>query len=408
MALLCLVAAFAAGAWWWREHRLEQPLRDAQAALGRHDLSSAATHLTDYLQMRPDDDAALLLAGRTARRLGRYAEAEQHLERCQEVGGVTDATRLEWDLLRVQRGDLGDIHTRLRMTIPPEHPDAPLVLEALARGYLIADRLRDVVEACDLWSVRQPEHPWPRLWRGGVFERLGNFHQALTDYQSALERAPDDLDVHLSLGGLYARARRPDEALEHFEQVLKRSPDHQEALLGIAAARLEQGRPDDAAAVLGPLLHGAAPPRACFLRGKAALAHDNPAIALHWLERAAQLTPADAEVLHQLALALRAGGKDAEADRLVPRVEALRKDSARLDELVRIIARSPDDAGPRHEAGVLALRLGRTDDGMRYLEGALQARGDHRPVHAALAEHYRRQGDPRAAVHAKLADAAAP
>jgi hypothetical protein len=108
--------------------------------------------------------------------------------------------------------------------------------------------------------------------------------------------------------------------------------------------------------------------------------------------------------LHQLTLALRAHGEDAEADRLVPRVEALRKDSARLDELVRIIARNPDAAGPRHEAGVLALRLGRADDGVRYLEGALRTRGDHRPSHAALAEHFRRGGDSRAEIHQKLAE----
>jgi hypothetical protein len=49
------------------------------------------------------------------------------------------------------------------------------------------------------------------------------------------------------------------------------------------------------------------------------------------------------------------------------------------------------------------LRIGRTDEGLRWLHGALRATGDHRPTHAALAEHYRRNGDPRAEEHARRA-----
>src|SRR5262249_10606462 len=204
--------------------------RQAEAALGRHDLASAAAHLDRYLQRRPRDTAAWFLAARTARRLGCYPEAEQYLNRCQQLGGVTDATRLEWDLLRVQQGDLGDVHTRLRMTITPDHPDAPLVLEALARGYLKCDRLLDVLEACDLWVSRQPDHPWPWLWRGGIFERLGNYHRALADYRRALENAPEDREVRLALGALLARGRQPGAAAEQFEYLLERSPDDEEAL----------------------------------------------------------------------------------------------------------------------------------------------------------------------------------
>jgi thioredoxin-like negative regulator of GroEL len=104
-----------------------------------------------------------------------------------------------------------------------------------------------------------------------------------------------------------------------------------------------------------------------------------------------------------LTLALRAQGKQAEADRLTPRLEALRKDLARLNELVRAVAHNPDDARPRHEAGVVALRMGRADEGVRWLQGALRTRGDHRPTHAALAEHFGRLGDPRAELHRRLA-----
>jgi tetratricopeptide (TPR) repeat protein len=140
-----------------------------------------------------------------------------------------------------------------------------------------------------------------------------------------------------------------------------------------------------------------------FLRGKAALQQHDAAAAQHWLERAVGEAPHDAEALHQLILALRAQRKHAEADRLAPRLEAVRKDLNRLHDLVRAIARNPEDVRPRHEAGVIALRLGRSDEGVRWLEGALRARGDHRPTHAALAEYFRLRRDPRAEYHQQLA-----
>jgi tetratricopeptide (TPR) repeat protein len=291
------------------------------------------------------------------------------------------------------------------MTVTPDHPDAPLVLEALARGYLRCDRLRDVLEACNLWISRQPDHPWPWLWRGGVFERLGNYHQAVADYRRALENAPEDRDVRLALGALFVRGRQPGAAVEHFEYLLDRSPEDDEALLGLASCRLEQGRPEDAVPLLERVLaNDPASARGLFLRGKAALELQDAAGAQRWLAQADRQAPDDPEALHQLTGALRTQGKHAEADRLVPRLEALRQDLARLNELIRAVARNPDDAQPRHDAGVVALRLGRTDEGVRWLESALRARGDHRPTHAALAEHFRRLGDSRAEVHRRLAE----
>ncbi len=401
---LLLVGLILGGAGLWHSLRTRREWRQIEDALQRRELEAAAALLERRLERRPADAAAWLLAARTARRLGRYGEAERYLNRCQQVGGVTDATRLEWDLFRVQQGDLADIHTRLRKTVHPDDPDAPLVLEALARGYLACGRLRDVLEACDLWLSLQPDHARPWLWRGGVFEQLENFHQALADYGNALEVAPDDREVRLALAGLLVRARRPGPAVEHYQHVLARWPDDEEALLGLAGCRIEQGRSGDALPHLERVLKAdPAPARALVLRGKAALELRDPAQAEGWLTRAVRQAPDDAEALHLLLLSLRGQGKYTEADGLAPRLEALRADIARLSELTRFIAADPDDAHQRHEAGVVALRLGRYDEGVRWLLSALRARGDHRPTHAALAEHFRRQGDPRAEEYRRLA-----
>ncbi len=216
--------------------------------------------------------------------------------------------------------------------------------------------------------------------------------------------------MHLALAALLIRGRRPVPAAEQYTFILGRWPDHPDALVGLARCRIEEG--DAAAAV--PLLDRvlAMTPNAALalrLRGKAALEENDAAGAEGWLVSAVQQAPDDPEALYQLIQALRAQGKHAAADRHAPRLEQLRADGARFDTLIRAIARRPDDASLRHEAGLLALRLGRSDEGVRLLQSALRAGGagsaaaDHRPTHAALADHFARIGDPRAETHRRLA-----
>jgi tetratricopeptide (TPR) repeat protein len=395
LLLPLLIGLVPAAGWAWHWYQARQAWLGAQGALQRRDLAAAASSLERYLQQRPGDAAGWFLAARTVRRLEHYPEAERALERCQQLGGVTDATRLEWDLLRVQQGDLGEVDVRLRMTIGPNHPDAPLVLEALARGYLRGERLADALQACGFWLEREPEHPWPWLWRGGILERLGHGDKALEAYQRALELAPDDREVRLALGRLLLRERQPGGAAEQYLSLLDRSPDDAEALLGLARCRIEQGRAGEAVRFLDRVPAASPPPPAAlFLRGKAAFDLDDRAGAEGWLRQAVRSAPDDAEALYLLVQCLRTEGRESEAGPLAERLEDLRKDLRRLDELTRVVSHQPDDVHTRHEAGVLALKVGRPDEGLRWLQGALRVKGDHRAVHAALADYYLQHGDP--------------
>jgi len=375
----------------------------AEAALRRHDLDSAANHLDDYLATRPADASGWFLAARTARRRERFPEASRDLERCQEIGGVTEATRLEWDLIRVQQGEMAGIDVRLRSTIQADHPDALLVLEALARGYMRIERLFDALEACNLWIARQPEHPWPFLWRGAIYERLSHFERALADFQRAVQNAPEDREARLALAGSLLRQRQPNAAAEHFEILVARDADDELALTGLAGCRVEQGRSAEAIPLLERALQlNARSTQALFLRGKVALEQDQPAKAVPWLREAIRLSPYDAEALHQLAQALRPLGQTDEAARLSRRADELRLGFTRFDELVRQVARKSDDGKLRHEVGVLALQLGRTEEGVRWLKSVLTLKGEHSATHAALAEYYEKAGERELAQHHRL------
>ena len=86
------------------------------------------------------DADALLLAARAARRARAYDEAQRALEKYQQVRGLDDAGSLEELLLSAER-DVEQVVDACRQYVERGHPDTPLILEALTRGYLRQYRL---------------------------------------------------------------------------------------------------------------------------------------------------------------------------------------------------------------------------------------------------------------------------
>ena len=389
LVLLGLVGAAAAGLLAWDRARARSAWDEANAALKRHDLVAAARHLDRYVGLRPHDPAGWFLAARTARRRGQFDEARRLLDRCQEAGGSAEAIALERDLAEIQQGHLGEIDARLRATIEPTHPDAAFILEALARGYLTVGRLADAREACELWRTVDSGHPYPWLWLGWIHERYAQLDSALEFYRHALELAPDDRDAHVGVGRMLVRKRQPIEAAREYEWVLQRTPDDTEARLGLAECRIEQGQAEASLPLVDAVLTAdPALPAALYLRGKAAFVLGKPGEAEKWLRKMVAAAPGEPEALHLLIQTLRAQHKDREADQLGTRLEELRRDVLRLSELIRKIGPNLEDAATCHEAGITALRLGRTQEGLNLLNEALRRKGDHRATHAALAEYY--------------------
>jgi len=404
LALGLLIAA-SAGLLAWDRHRARREWRAAADALARHDLVAALAHLERYVQLRPQEPDGWFLAARTARRAGQFDDAERDLIECERAGGDEARISLERNLAAVQRGELGEIDTHLRSTIDPDHPDVRFVLEALARGYMAVDRLADAREACELWQRVEPTHPWPWLWLGWVCERMTQLEQATDLYRQALALAPENRDAHVSLGRVLVRRRQPDEAVPHFEWALAHGGEDAAAELGLAECRLEQGRAAGAVPLVdGVLRREPNSPEALFLRGKVAIVLGNAGGAEKWLRACLASQPGHAEALHLLITSLRTQRKDGEADELAPKLEQLRTDLQRFSDLLRMIGPKLVEAAPCHEAGVIALRLGRAKEGINLLNEALRRRGSHQPTHAALAAHYRENGPAHLAeLHERLA-----
>jgi Tfp pilus assembly protein PilF len=393
LAFLGLGAIAAVGYWQWERYLIRRTWADAERALAARDLATAATHLDRYTSLRPDDPAGWFQAARTARRRGMFPDAKRYLAEYEKLGGAPDSIRLERDLLLVQQGVIGEIDVRLRATINPDHPDVRFVLEALARGYLATERWADARQACELWRALEPDAPWPWLWGGWVAERMVQVEQAGELYRRALELFPEDRDTRVAFARIQVRQRKAAAAIPHYEWVLARLPDDAEALLGLAQCRLEEGRVAEAESLIERVLNRDPTSNlAVSLRGRAAMQRNDPASAEPALRQAVRAEPGDAEALHLLVLCLRAQRKDGEADELGRQLDSLRKDLRRLTELMRMIGPALTDAAPCHEAGVIALRIGRTQQGLNLLHDALRRKGDHRATHTVLAAHYRQTG----------------
>src|SRR5262249_1722982 len=113
-----------------------------------------------------------------------------------------------------------------------------------------------------------------------------------------------------------------------------------------------------------------------------------------WLRRAVARDPDDLDA-HRLLLAyLEAQGKEADVRDVSARLRRLQLDRARRDELLGEMEQDPRNPWPRYELGILLLRGGREEEGVRLLQAALAADPHHRPSHAALADYYDRAGRP--------------
>jgi tetratricopeptide (TPR) repeat protein len=384
--MLLSLLAWPIGRHLWAEHHV----RAARQSMEQRDFAAAEGHLRACLALRGDDGATQLVLARCYRRAGRYAEAERCLARCRKVEGAA----LEAALLRVQRGQLGDDENYLKRTITPDHPDAVLVLEALAHGYAKTDRLASLMECTDLWLQVRPEDAQALYWRGYACERLRHTEKARDFYERAVAADPACDDARLRLGDLLIqRFNQPSEALAQFESVHQRRPDEPAVLLGLARCYRMLDRPDEANQAVAALL--SRQPRSAeglTERGKLAMAAGRLDEAEESLREAVALAGDDRDALYNLIQCLNRRGKDEEARALTARLAKLEADLVRMSDLIAAIGREPNNPALRREAGQICLRYGKDEEGLRWLRSALQVAPQDPATHAALAAYYERRG----------------
>jgi tetratricopeptide (TPR) repeat protein len=384
-AVIGLVLLGVAGLFLFPHVRAFYHAHMADRALERWDFDAARGHLDICLEVWPNGPDTLLQAARTARRSGHFDEAERYLTRLQRNRGTSEKTEVEWALLSVERGDVFRVEGYLRETIGPKHPDALFVYEALARGYLLTDRLVELLKDTDDWLQIRPGDPHALYYRGRAWERLGPFQEAMSAYRESIAGDPDNADARLHLGELLLHDQAAPEALEHYKRAHALRPSDEAATLGLARCEMALGNTATARELLdGLLAERPKQPRALAERGKLALEEENdPVSAELWLGRAVTIDPADQEALYALTRALTMQGKQEEAKKYAPRMKQLREDMGRYREIVRTVAKEPRNLELRTEAAKICARLGRKGEARRWLDTVLRIDPTYQPAHAA-------------------------
>jgi tetratricopeptide (TPR) repeat protein len=407
LAVLMLLALIVfgvglAGTQLWASYHF----RAARAALERYHTTEAGDHLGACLRVWPNDPDVLFLAARAARRAGLFGEADDFLNRCQDLRGRDDELTLERALLTADRGDVDDVMKFCRAKVAANDPASPLILESLARGCLRSYHLDDAEWAVRTWLEREPHDALAHYIRGRLARERVAQSDAAAAFRRALEIDPELDEAREQLAIVLVEMHQAPEALPHLEYLRRRRPDSPALAVNQAQCYDLLGRQNEAVELLDEVLarYPSYQP-ALAERGKLALNAGQQDQAETWLRRALAVAPGDATVLPQLQKCLVQMGRSDEAQALEPQLKQAREDLERINQLVNHdIQANPHNADLHYEVGMIFQRAGATAEGLRWLENAIRLNPRHAKAHEALADLYDRAGESaKAQRHRRLA-----
>jgi tetratricopeptide (TPR) repeat protein len=413
LALATLLLLITAGAGWggaylWAAYHL----RAAREALEHYHTNEALPHLQACLSVWPRDPQILLLAARAARRTGEFDWADHYLDQYQEQRGKDDEDLfIERVLVSAERGEVNSVSRFCQALVERNHPATPLILEALANGYLRRARPGDAEQVLKEWLKRQPDNPQALHIRGQVYDEELRHHDAITDYRRVLAIDPKMEEARLRLCESLMHLGLTNEALPHLEYLSQRRPNNLKIQVYLARCYDRMERLDEAEQILTAILdrqpdYGPA----LAERGKLALRAGRTSEAEQWLRQAVERGPGDVQAHYQLALCLEMNGKAEEAQQVRAHLEEVEDDMRRIQDISKEkMQQSPHDPNLHYELGAIALRYGLVESGLRWLHRALKEDPKHVPTHKALMEYYQSIGAfARAAEHRRKAGISSP
>ncbi len=368
-------------------------LRAARAEVERYHTSQAIRHLLLCRETWPRDPEVLLLSARTARRVGVYGDSERLLSMYRQEQGRDAAYSFERLLLDAECNQDQVVEQCWRF-VEDGHPESALLLESLTRGYMRRYRLGLARRCLDRWQQLQPDNP-QMLYLDGLFH-LDYAHAtsaAVASYGRAVELDPDHEEARLGLAVALLTSKDFAKAAEHFERLRQVQPDNDRVRVGLAECRDGLGDIDEAVRLVDDVLARKPDfPAALSLRGQLAYRQQQFSEAAVWLRQAIRRNPADHRARYNLALSLEQTGQVEESQEHMRLFQQMQQDLARFNEIVtNEIAKRPTDPALHCELGQILLRAGQRDEGMRWLQGALQLDPSYAPAQRAIAD-YRRKG----------------
>ncbi len=418
--LLFLAAAGGGGVFFYGSYHW----RKAQAAMSKGDVDKASHHVQIYLDLWPRSIGAHLLAARVERLQGHFKKAEDHLTRCHQLQqGASDASQVEWFLLRSQLGEFDKFEKGLLLFVKDGHPSAAAVWETLAGLYLEQGRFFLAGNCAAEWLKLEPDNVRALEWHGMA---MANMHQrdvAFQSYERILELNPDKWIIRLRLADFLLEEKNPKGAEAHLEKLWQSHSEEPEVMLSLASLRHMQGKLAEARQLLEKtlaLVPDAYAPN--YYRGKLELQAGKPgepivekkarlAKAEKCLITALKKKPGDFEANYTLAQVMEQLGRLSEAKRIRAKCETIKDDMSRLEHLLMVRkAETSQDPQVNYEVGHIFSKMGHASVATYWLYATLRLQPDHRGAHQLLAEYFESKGEKekeKAKIHRARAEAGA-
>ncbi len=221
--------------------------------------------------------------------------------------------------------------------------------------------------------------------RGVEAEKAGNFAVARTEYEKALDLAPQRVDAMANLGAVFLRTGQPDQAAARFRQALALRPEMPQLGFFLGLALYEAGRFDEAhQALVAFLKRVPGDARGLHLNGLCLLKLDRLDEGIRLLEESLAKAPDNRAAKTTLATALVSVGELSRAEELVsgsegPEVQLVRgmvlnaKGRYREAETALLAARQANPRLPslNNQLGYTLMLLGDYPGAIRAFEAEL-------------------------------------
>src|SRR5262249_54398734 len=221
-------------------------------------------------------------------------------------------------------------HARLALLqLVAQSPESAEFQQKLAKVLQLEGRLAEA-EACYRIALqRDPDYPEALIGLGQVEAQRADTASALKRFETAIEIDPHRPEAHYSLGRVLEALGRTDEALAEYFRAVEVESNNPDVSLRIAAIQLARNQPDQALSRLDRVVEFAAENAAAHeLRGRTHLTLRHFPQAIDDYRKAASLLPNRPELYYQLALALEADHRPADAFRAAEQALRLSPDFA--------------------------------------------------------------------------------
>ncbi len=276
------------------------------ALMAKGQFDDAVTQFRDALAIDPTLPDAETNLGMALGKGRHFPEAIRYLERdlARRPTDVTVNFNLAMLYDKCGQSDKAAAQYERVLKLDRNHRGAHLNLGAMREQQ---GRIEEAIEQYTSLLGGEPHDAAIELRIGGLYARQGDLRHAIAHYQTALTVDPRNADAHLQLAGCYVLAHQDDDAAEHYRSAIEIRPDAVSAHNDLAVLLARQGKMDEAEKNFS---------EAVKLDPKQGSAHTNlgmvylregkRAKAVEQWRIAAELTPNDATLIRNLAWSLAA------------------------------------------------------------------------------------------------------